>query len=322
MATVENSAGTARARRPRSVVGLIILIGLGSLFLAQNLGYVDGGAWLNLWRLWPLLLVLAGVEMVVGRAGGWGTLISALVAVVALGIVAWTTVAGSVPYWTGSGWFTGTVAPAAIERVIEETGSVRQATIDLHHNAGRVSIAALPVESTRLIEADLAHPENVTIYRRFDRADDRAELRLRDPDKRDFPFVPSSYDADWTLRLSPAVAYALKIESGASELALDLRHLKVTSLRVDAGASAVNVTMPQAAGYTTATIKAGAAGVEVVVPEGVAARVLNRGGISGFGIDETRFPRAGSYYQSPGYETAANKVELAIETGVSGVSVR
>jgi hypothetical protein len=304
------------------VVGPIILIGLGGLFLAQNMGYIDGAFWLNVWRFWPLLLVLGGVEMIFGRSGWLGTLITTLIAFAALAIVAWAAMVGTMPYWTGNGWWTGSVAPAAIERVVEETGNVRQATIDLRHNAGRLEIGALPAESTKLVEGDLAHPENATIYRRFDRRGDQAELRLRDSDRRDFPFAPNTYNENWVLRLSPAVAYNLQVESGASELNLDLRTLQVTGLRIEAGASAVKVVLPEAAGRTTATVKAGAAGVDITVPEGVAARIHNNGGLSGTSIDEARFPRVGNYYQSPDFATAANRVEISIETGISGVTVR
>ena len=44
-----------------------VLLGIGALFLADNLGYI----WFNLWDLWPLLLIGAGVMMLLNRTG-WG----------------------------------------------------------------------------------------------------------------------------------------------------------------------------------------------------------------------------------------------------------
>jgi predicted membrane protein len=40
-----------------------VLLGLGGLFLASNLGYI----WFNLWDLWPLALIGAGVMMLLNR---------------------------------------------------------------------------------------------------------------------------------------------------------------------------------------------------------------------------------------------------------------
>ncbi len=310
----------ARERRPH-IVGPVILIGLGALLLAQNLGWLSGSIWPSIWRFWPLLLILVGVELACRDMGRLGTLIIACVAVLAVGTVAYAAT-GGVPRLADGSWPLGSLGGAKVDRIAEELGGIRQATVGIRHNAGRLQVAALPAASSRLVEADLSHPEDSTIYRRLDRNGDSAELRLREPDRSDFPFVANDYVDDWTVRLSPQIPLAVQLESGASELDLDLRDLLVTQLTVKAGASAVNVTLPKAAGRTSATIKAGAAGVDVTIPEGVAASIRVQGGLSGTTVDQSRFPRTGDYYQSPDFATAANRVDLFIETGVGGVTVR
>jgi len=42
-----------------------ITLGLGALLLAQSLGYLD----VNVWDLWPVLLIGAGIAMLVGKLG-------------------------------------------------------------------------------------------------------------------------------------------------------------------------------------------------------------------------------------------------------------
>jgi predicted membrane protein len=44
-----------------------VLLGLGALFLADNLGYI----WFSLWDLWPLALIGVGVMMLLNRTA-WG----------------------------------------------------------------------------------------------------------------------------------------------------------------------------------------------------------------------------------------------------------
>lgn len=39
-------------------------------------------------------------------------------------------------------------------------------------------------------------------------------------------------------------------------------------------------------------------------------------------VDTRRFPRLGDLYQSPDYETAANKAEIKVEVAVGSVEVR
>ncbi len=88
----------SRTPRPRSLVGPAILIVVGSLFLASNLGFLDRGAWLTVLRFWPLILVAIGLEILVRRSsGGLASGISvAIVLVVALALAAGIAIAS--PY--------------------------------------------------------------------------------------------------------------------------------------------------------------------------------------------------------------------------------
>jgi hypothetical protein len=53
--------------RPRSIVGPVVLIVVGSLFLLSNLGWIPHiGQLLRTW--WPLILIIVGVCMLVERA--------------------------------------------------------------------------------------------------------------------------------------------------------------------------------------------------------------------------------------------------------------
>jgi hypothetical protein len=50
-------------RRRGSVVWPLLLIAIGSILLLQNLGLLPGNLWGQIWRLWPLALVLIGLEL-------------------------------------------------------------------------------------------------------------------------------------------------------------------------------------------------------------------------------------------------------------------
>ena len=68
-------------------------------------------------------------------------------------------------------------------------------------------------------------------------------------------------------------------------------------------------------------IEAGAASINVQVPEGVAARIELGHGLASVNVNQTRFPKEGGIYQSPDYEKAENKVDIRIETGVSSIEI-
>jgi len=125
----------------------------------------------------------------------------------------------------------------------------------------------------------------------------------------------------WDVRLTNALPLRLRLQVGACQADINLRDLKVDELRLESGAADVRVQLPAAAGHTRASVKAGAASVVVVVPEGVAARIRATVAIGSFSTDTRRFPRVGGEYISPDYGAAANKVDLTIEGGVGSVVV-
>ena len=56
-----------KPNRRRSYFGPILLITIGLIFLAYNLGFIPGDGWEIILKLWPVLLVIAGVDDLVRR---------------------------------------------------------------------------------------------------------------------------------------------------------------------------------------------------------------------------------------------------------------
>jgi hypothetical protein len=93
-------------------------------------------------------------------------------------------------------------------------------------------------------------------------------------------------------------------------------------LILETGASSTEIDLPERAGTTSVRVRAGAAGVVLNVPRGVAARVRGSAGIATIDVDTRRFPHVGEKeYRSPDFDTAANRVDIDIETGVGSVAV-
>lgn len=311
-------------RRP-PIVGPVILIGLGLMFLGYNLGMVPASTLAEAWRLWPLVLILAGLEIVIGRTNWAATIATVLAAIAIMGFFATMVFflpLGARAIASERSFEFSSVEASSVERVTEDLSGAQEAVIDLRHGAGTVFVSALPSDSDKLVEADLGHGEYSAIERSVDRQGDRVSVRLENRMDREVIHFGDGPREDWSISLSPRIPVELAVRSGASDLRLDLRGLQVTRLSVEAGASAVNVTLPESAGRTDAFIKAGAAGVEVRVPEGVSARIKVSGGLSGIDVDESRFPKMDGYYQSSDYNSAQDRVELTIETGISGVNIR
>lgn len=137
-----------------------------------------------------------------------------------------------------------------------------------------------------------------------------------------FPGVNNTHGYEWNLALAGGIPIHLKLETGASESNLDLHDLLVTEVVVSTGASSTGMTLPAQAGTTRVRVSSGAASVRIYLPEGVGGRIRVQSGLAGIRIDPVRFPNNGSTYESAGYESAANKADIFIETGVGSVDIR
>jgi hypothetical protein len=128
----------------------------------------------------------------------------------------------------------------------------------------------------------------------------------------------------WAMGVTGEVPLRLRVETGAADAELDLSSLRLAELRLRTGASETRVTLPAAAGVTVVDAEGGATTIRFRVPEGVAARIRSSVVLGASDIDMVRFPRtaAGDAWESPGFATAPNRVEIAVRGGIGSVSVR
>lgn len=148
----------------------------------------------------------------------------------------------------------------------------------------------------------------------------RLDVHLSPPGPQ-FLFTPRFERYDWDLRLNSGIPMALTLHMGANRAVMDLSSLQITELKMETGASQVEVTLP-ARGRLQAKFSLGAASLTIRVPEGLAARIQASHGASDLKVDESRFPRMGEYYQSTDFGTAQNTVELKIEAGAAEIRVQ
>ena len=135
-------------------------------------------------------------------------------------------------------------------------------------------------------------------------------------------FVPWEWNPlDWTLGINPNVPTVLKVQSGLCDISMDLRSLNLTRADLGFGLGSAKVILP-AQGQLKSNIETGLSSLKIEIPEGMAARI-KIDGLGDSNIDKRRFPKVkDNRYESPDFETAANKIELKIEYGLGSVSVR
>ncbi len=59
-----------RSDKSADIIFALLLIFAGGMFLANNLGIVPWEIWGELWRYWPVLLILFGLKIALGKSNG------------------------------------------------------------------------------------------------------------------------------------------------------------------------------------------------------------------------------------------------------------
>jgi hypothetical protein len=324
---MDNRQGMPRPERPErpqrperhgGFVGPTILICLGVLLLLNNLGMLQWSVWDTAWRLWPVLLIAAGLDVLIGRRSTVGSLFSALIllALIAGGVWLMAAPGGAGPGAVGIGALGREISGQSVSQPLDGARlaevSIRPAAASLRVAGG--APAGKLVEGTVGVQAGEAATSDSRL------ASDVLFYSVESREARSV-FGPWGGDRVWDLRLTDQAQLTLRVAMGAGQANLDLRGLKVTNLVAEIGAGQATVTFPSG-GRVQATVSVAVGEVVIRVPRGTAYRVNAKTamGTSRLPSGESRF--GSTTYASPGFESSQDRMEVEISCAIGSVVVQ
>lgn len=315
-------------RRGRGLAGPIILIALGLLLLLNNLGLLAWSIWEVIFRLWPVLLIIAGLDLILSRSSigrPWRLLGALVMLLIVLSVVA-VSAAFNVTNVAAGSW--GVMPKVTLsgggmvsQSINQPLGDAQRADINLGLGVGVITIRAQS-ESGGLIEGTAGLVEGEKLLQDFRVDGDTAYYSLRQDNMAAFSWEDHnrSDSRKWDLRLNPEVPMRLVIGGGVGKINLDLAKLQVTDLEVNTGISKTDLTLPKK-GNVRATVDGGIGDTTVLIPRGTAARIEAHRGLGKVSVTGN-YQQDGNLYQSPGYESAKDRVDLVIKGGIGKITVR
>ncbi len=289
----------------RLIPGAILVI-LGGLFLAANFGYLDWGVVASIWQLWPLILVLVGIQLFFGNRQQW--LAAVLVVLVLAGGAALIVLGEARVPWA----YGGSLETTAIEG--PSTAGITEATAYVDVGAARIDVGsqAAGVTSRGSFESRRRDPEV-----RHDVTGGTYSLDVRQ--KSGTMIFPNSLRGDrLDLRLAEGIPWKIELDSGAADANLDLTGITLRELLIDAGASSVNLTVGRDVEDGARVVIAGGAGSYTIrLPRGLDIDLTTDAGVSSVSVDEG-FERSGDTYR---YRGGGNSLQVELSAGVSSISV-
>ena len=217
----------------RSVFWPILLIGIGTIWLLANLDILPDLSWRFFLRLWPLILVVIGLDIIIGRRT---PLIGALFAIgtiavlILLAILAPSLDLGpEIELKTLS--FREPLDNASSARISLDLDRYAT-TIDSLSDSRSLFIAELDTFTDIRFNSHGAKSKSVSIEPSRSKSFDLNWIDLAD------------YSAGWEIFLSPVIPLDLTVDIGSGSALLNLSDLDMTDLDINGGSGSTDLFLP------------------------------------------------------------------------------
>jgi hypothetical protein len=294
-------------------VGPTILIGLGALLLLSNLGMLQWSVLETVWRLWPILLIAAGLDVLIGRRSAVGSLLSALIvlALIAGGVWLIATPAGL-----------GIAAPGREvtgQTISQSLEGARLGEVSIRPAAALLRVAG-GAPAGKLVEGAIDAPVGESATGESRLANDVMYYSVESREARAMVGPPGNGRV-WDLRLSDQAALTLRVGMGAGEANLDLRGLKLSTLEVEVGVGRTTVTFPSV-GRVQARVNVAMGEAVIRLPRGTAYRVNAKAALGSSRLPSGENHLGSSTVTSPGFESAQDRMEVDVACAMGSVVIQ
>lgn len=296
----------------------VFLLSIGILWLLFNFDILDWSVLSSVFTLWPLLLVMVGVNIIFRN----NQIIKAVTWIMFLAVVI---LFGYFNQGSG-GWrqYSDEWRQYA-EKSVEETGNgnisvekeegIKNGKVKLDLGGVRLKVGS---ESTKLLDALVTNTETKHSIQ-YSNGGETADIRFYR--NKTGVFSGEKFNEDFRLNLNRDVVWDLDVKIGAANGTLDLSDLKVKDLDIDTGA--VNLELVFGANIESSKVKldSGASKISVSLPEEIGVKVKFDAGLSKNNFKELGWEKQGNYYTSPNYDQAAKKIDFDVDMGVGQFEV-
>jgi hypothetical protein len=313
----------------------VILVLIGAAILLGNFGLLHF-RWYNIFHLWPIFLVIAGVNLVFAHNKSiWAIVIKISVMVIGIGVLFFGDFGERYNFWPRHNFsFRGndfdnndnnndnTDGDSSSDFKTNGNGSFNQPYI-----AG-IKFARLNIsgggtaynlsDTTNQLFSASTKDDNSRYTFSSSKEDSVSVVNFKMKDRKGLNFDSDKNRADMRLNLNPV--WDISIETGAASVDFDLSKFKVRDLKLHGGAASFNVKLGAPLLLTNVDVSTGVSGVEISIPENSACSIETDSGLSGNnfeGFNKTR----DNNYETPGFSSAKNKIHIHISGGLSGFTV-
>lgn len=297
----------------------ILFISIGLLWLLDRLIWLNV-EWDHVWKLWPVVIILWGVSLMIGNHIARGIITGITAFILALAI--FTSVKfGFIHVGHGIEWSINDDNINNKYGVTDYSESYDSnfKKASLHFDAGAGTFISQDTTAELFFARVEGRKNNYTLSKND--TDDNVDLNF-DMSKGGhvnfFHFNGSRNKVDFRLNSKPL--WDLDFNLGAASLDFDLSPYNIEKISIDMGAASLKLKLGDKAEETKLAIDAGASSIDISVPEEAGCEIstdasLSSKHINGFNKIEN------DLYRTENFDKAKKKIYISIDSGVSSIKV-
>jgi len=316
--------------RDNRIIPGVVLVMLGTAFLLHNYGIINLH-WHNFFALWPIFIVIAGVNLLFKHnPSAWATVIRLVVIVGGLGLILFGNFGNRYSMWPGVHYQVDDdnddddIGSGKITKVEGNSNFVEPYTADARHVKLKISGGGtnyiLKDTTNQLFTADTKE-----FYGRYEfnpnMGDSIKVLDFKMSGNHNFNWGGHNKSNSATIKLNVNPEWDIDINAGATSLDFDLSKFKIRSLDINGGAASFDVKLGQPLDASNIDISTGVSDVNISIPTTAACSIKKHSGLSSSDFEGFIKKDDGSY-ETPGFATAKNKFYIKINGGVSDFNVK
>ena len=294
--------------RGEGYVGAVIWGGLGVFLLLNNLGIMPNASWTILFRWWPVLLIAAGLDLIIGRHSIWSAIIGLVLGAFLLGGIVWLSL-GAAP--------AAAIETHEMQYALDDAETIHA---DLSATAGELTILG-GAEQDNAVETVISKSANEEIRETYSVQGDKGYFDLDNEGL--FILYPAFQGAStksvWEVSFNEDIPLVLNSQLIAGDQRFNLNELTVQRFNVRTLFGRMTVVMPRDGSFI------GDAGVIfgellVFVPEDAAVCLYADTGLTSVDLPDG-YIREDDLILSPNADVNENCMELTLSQAIGRLRI-
>ncbi len=311
----------AKKQTDRSnVITGIFLICIGILFFLNTFGFLNWRTWQMIFRFWPVILIIWGLNILLKKTGIWWLVPLLIVSLFSFFVVvSFQNIDIDQINFLNRFFITSEKSEESPGDIIHNENAVKDVEkliVEINYGAGKLFLSNLD-DSTKLYETELEY-DNYKPEIIYEKEDNTGKLNMNQ--KTDVNRKKLVNTNDWNLYLAEKLPLEVDIDTGAGKIDVDLSKLQVERFDVNSGVSDLAINF---ANYNTQSrINAGASNIKLYVPSesGLQIKLSSLLGNNNFN-EAGLVNQGGGLFQSDNYKEANNRINLRISSSASNIKL-